>query len=63
MVVHLGTQLQINFGYIVDGNITQRYPFQVEILDYSEATLKHLVDTINQARKQIEQEHNNKTGE
>ena len=54
MIVHIGTEVNILFGVLKDGNVVERIPYKIEMSEISENTLKQLQEAFVKLKTELE---------
>lgn len=55
MIVHIGTEVNVLFGVLKDGNVVERIPYKIEMSEISENTLKQLQEAFVKLKTELEE--------
>lgn len=58
MIIHVGTEVNILFGVLDNGNVIQKIPYKIELGDFSDEAIKKLQDTFLQLKSDLDKHLN-----
>ena len=56
MIIHVGTEVNILFGVLDDGNVVQKVPYKIELNDFSDESMKKLQEAVSQLKVELEKQ-------
>jgi len=54
MLVHIGTEVNIVFGVVKDGNVVEQIPYKINMTEISDGTLKQLQEAFTKVKQELE---------
>lgn len=56
MIIHVGSEVNILFGVLDNGNVVQKVPYKIELNDFSDESMNKLRDAFIQLKTELEKQ-------
>ena len=54
MIIHVGTEVNMVFGVLKDGNVVEQIPYKINITEVSEKTLGQLLEAFKNIKAELD---------
>lgn len=54
MIIHVGTEVNMVFGVLKDGNVVEQIPYKINITEVSENTLGQLLEAFKKIKAELD---------